>query len=164
MAGFDINRFIQSLRGQTAPSGGSPPPRHGGPQPPPLRPGRSYWKQLAIVVAGLAVIYAGYFWLVRRYVVADSEVLVLLRKDAGRSLPGDQIVIPAKAGYPDGDEAWEAAYGDVNGILESVYLTGTYFGFSPFDFERETYPIVEVPPGKVGVVVRKFGAPLAAGQ
>jgi regulator of protease activity HflC (stomatin/prohibitin superfamily) len=162
MAGFDINKFVDSLRGRAAPSSGGPPPRPG--QPPPLRHGPGPWRQLAIVALGLVLIYAGYFWLVRRYVVADSEVLVLLRKDGDASLPGDQVVIPARAGYPGGDEAWVQAYGDVNGIREEVFLTGTYFGFSPFDYERETYKITEVDPGKVGIVIRKFGTPLPEGQ
>ena len=170
MAGFDINRFIQSLRGAPPDSGGAggaPPPLRGRPgQSSPLgpRPRRCRFKQLAVVALGLLVIYGGYFWLVRRYVVESDEVLVLLRKNGDRTIPGDQVIIPAKANFPGGPEAWEEAYDDANGILEEVLLTGTYFAFSPFDYERETHKIIEVEPGKVGVVIRKFGAPLPPGQ
>jgi regulator of protease activity HflC (stomatin/prohibitin superfamily) len=169
MAGFDISRFVQSLRGARGPNGpgGGPPPLRGRPAQSPQPNGRgprATWRQLTTVALGLLVIYAGYFWLVRRYVVESDEVLVLLRKNGSRTIPGDQVVIPAKAGFPGGAQAWAGAYGDANGILEEVYLTGTYFGFSPFDYERETHKIVEVEPGKVGVVIRKFGAPLPPGQ
>ncbi len=33
-------------------------------------------------------------------------------------------------------DAWEREYGDCNGILEQVYPEGTYFNFSPFDYDR----------------------------
>jgi regulator of protease activity HflC (stomatin/prohibitin superfamily) len=97
-------------------------------------------------------------------VVGPDQVLVLLKKDGGRSMPGDQIVVPDPNHYPGGPDAWRREYGGANGILEGVYLTGTYFGFSPFDYERTVERMLEVPPGKVGVVVRKFGAPLPEGQ
>jgi regulator of protease activity HflC (stomatin/prohibitin superfamily) len=161
MAGFDFDRLLSMLRGQR--SSGPPPRRPGDMMATAPRPGWS-WGNLVTIIVGALIIYAGYFWFVRRYVVDADEVLVLLKKNGDHSLPGDQVIIPNPAGYPEGAEAWEKQYADANGILEQVYLTGTYFGFSPFDYERETYPIVEVAPGKVGIVVRKFGAPLAAGQ
>ena len=124
----------------------------------PLRP--LFLLQLALA---LLVIYGAYFWFVRRVVVDPDKVLVLMKKDGDRSLPGDQVVIPDRKNYPGGPEAWEKAYGDVNGIHEGVYLTGTYF-FSPFDVERSVEKIAEVHPGKVGVVIRLFGDPLPEGQ
>lgn len=117
----------------------------------------------------LALLYGGYFWFIRRVVVEPNEVLVLLKKDGRRSLAGDQIVIPRPPDRRDtvAYAAWERAYRDVNGILEEVYLPGTYFMFSPFDYEREVLNITktaDVPIGKVGVVVKKFGQPLPPGQ
>jgi len=37
----------------------------------------------------LTLLYGGGFWFIRRVVVAPNEVLVLLKKDGSRSLPGD---------------------------------------------------------------------------
>ncbi|MGH8057271.1 MAG: SPFH domain-containing protein, partial [Candidatus Entotheonellia bacterium] len=116
-----------------------------------------------------AVFYGGYFWFVRRVVVGPDEVLVLMKKDGGRSLEGDQIVIPRPPAPKDATAyaAWEGTYAGVNGILEEVFPPGTYFKFSPFDYEREVLNIkqtADVPIGKVGVVVKKFGQRLPPGQ
>ena len=118
---------------------------------------------LVKVALAALVIYGAYFWLVRRVVVDPDKVLVLMKKDGARSLEGDQVVIPDPKSYPGGPDAWEKAYGDVNGIQEGVYLTGTYF-FSPFDYERTVEPMAEIHPGKVGVVVRLFGDTLPEQQ
>src|SRR5205807_6245899 len=64
-------------------------------------------------------------------------------------------------------ESWEKEYGNCNGILEQVYPEGTYFGFSPWDYERSVIAIDEtaiVPNKKVGIVVKKFGKDLPPGQ
>jgi regulator of protease activity HflC (stomatin/prohibitin superfamily) len=116
-----------------------------------------------------AILYGGYFWFVRRVVVGPDEVLVVLKKDGSRSLEGDQIIIPRPPDPKDASAsaAWEQAYGDVNGILEAVYPPGTYFKFSPFDYERAVINIkqtADVPIGKLGVVVKKFGQRLPPGQ
>lgn len=126
----------------------------------PRRFGRAWVTALLVLV----ILYGGYFWLVRREVVAADYVLVLMRKNGSRSLPGDQVVIPDPTTYPGGRAAWDKQFGDCNGIMEQVYLTGTYFGFSPFDYERTKVRIVEVKPGEVGLVVRLFGDPLPPGQ
>src|SRR5205823_3310881 len=63
---------------------------------------------------------------------------------------------------------------------EQVYPEGTYFSFSPFDYERYVIPLdgtnrrrgdeyaagdgAIIPADKVGIVVRKFGKPLPPGQ
>ncbi len=123
-------------------------------QPPPVL------RALVGVLFAAAVIYGGYFWMIRRIVVGPGQVLVLLKKDGSRSLPGNQIIVPKPpdaVADPEGYQRWEKEYGDCNGILEQVYLPGTYFSFSPFDYEREVNDTVEVPTGKVGIVVRKFG-------
>jgi len=126
------------------------------------------WRLLLMLALGLAVIYGAYFWLIRRVVVHRGQVLVLLKKDGSRSLRNDQVIIPRP---PDRSDAaafaqWEKEYGDCNGIVEQVYLEGTYFGFSPWDYEREVIEIgsATIPSDKVGLVVRKFGDPLPHGQ
>lgn len=146
------------------------PPRRTGSTPPPL-PQRGLFASIVSILLAVAIIYGGYFWFVRRVVVGSGQVLVLLKKDGSQSLPGDQIVIP-KPPDAEKDQAaydqWYTQYGDCNGILEQVYPEGTYFGFSPFDYEREIFTLEEVnavvPSGKVGIVVRKFGQPLDPGQ
>jgi SPFH domain / Band 7 family len=117
-----------------------------------------------------AIAYGTYFWTVRRVVVDPGHVLVLLKKDGSRSLPGDQVIVP-RPPSPDDSAAyarWQQQYGDCNGILEQVYPEGTYFNFSPFDFERQVISCDDVnaivPNGKVGIVVRKFGDSLPPGQ
>jgi regulator of protease activity HflC (stomatin/prohibitin superfamily) len=169
MAAFDLKALYDKIVSGGVSGGGpsrrQPPPFRGGGGPPPLRRGPlGSWRDLFMLVLVAAVLYAGYFWIERRYVVDADEVLVLLKKNGDRGLPGDQVVIPDPASFPGGRAAWDEQYDDVNGILEKVYLTGTYFGFSPFDYERRSFPMAEVPPGKVGIIVRKFGAPLAPGE
>lgn len=144
----------------------------GGPPPLPNRKWRGGGGLLAprrLVSAAivLAVGYGLYFWEVRRTVVPQGHVMVLLKKDGSRSMAGDQIIIPRepKAGTSEHD-AWAKQFGDVNGIKEEVYPEGTYF-FSPFDYEREVIDISStaiVPADKVGVVIKKFGKPLDPGQ
>src|ERR1700722_10092486 len=125
---------------------------------------------LLLIAAGT---YGFYFWTIRRVVVGPGQVLVLLKKNGSRSLPGDQVIVP-RAPDQDKDPAayaeWDKQYGDCNGILERVYPEGTYFGFSPFDYEREVISVEDVassgivPNGKVGIVIRKFGTPLPPGH
>ena len=140
----------------------------------PPRPNRPNYRpsliRLGIVAAvGLLIIYAAYFWLIRRAVVGPDQIMVLVKKCGSRNLPGDQIIIPRPpdaAKDPAGYAEWDKQYGDCNGILEQVYLPGTYFTFSPFDYERMILPLgsADIPGNKVGVVVRNFGAKLDSGE
>lgn len=125
-------------------------------------------RKLVVLALVLVLGYGIYYWEVRRVVVDQNHVLILLKKNGSHSLPGDQIIIPRP---PDRNSPayaqWETTYGDCNGILEQVYPEGTYFQFSPFDYEREVIPIDRtaiVPSDKVGIVVKRFGQPLDAGQ
>ncbi len=123
------------------------------------------------LLLAIGIVYAGYYWFVRRIVVGPGEVLVLLKKDGSQSLPGNQIVIPrapdAKTD-PTGYAAWERQYGHCNGILEEVQPEGVYFKYSPFDYERDVITLEKanavVPNGKVGIVVKLFGEALDSGQ
>jgi regulator of protease activity HflC (stomatin/prohibitin superfamily) len=142
-----------------------PPPTRGGGRfrLPPGRPNSTLFLVLLALSAG--IVYLSYFWLIRRVVVGAGEILVLIRKDGTRTLGGDQIIVPRPPDATKDASAyaqWEKDYGDCNGILEQVVLPGTYFGYSPFDYERLVLPIgnADVPGNQVGVVVRKFGAKL----
>jgi regulator of protease activity HflC (stomatin/prohibitin superfamily) len=159
MGKFDWAKLNQSGGDE----GDSSQPRRGAPMPPPKR---SPLRLLAAVIVGFAVIYGGYFWMVRRVSVPGQHALVLLKKNGSRSLDGDQIIIPRPPDQKDAAAyaAWEQKYGDCNGIMEGVYKEGLYFGFSPFDYEREVVPAAIVPNGKVGIVFKKFGEKLDPGQ
>jgi regulator of protease activity HflC (stomatin/prohibitin superfamily) len=130
----------------------------------------SWGRRLVALVLAVAVGYLLYFWEVRRTVVTQGHVLILLKKNGTRSLPGDQIVIPRepKIGTPEHDQ-WTKQFGDCNGIKEEIYPEGTYF-FSPFDYERTVIDISKpktgaiVPADMVGIVIKKFGNPLDPGQ
>src|SRR5262249_45077978 len=138
--------------------------------PPPPRIPRGPGKVQTLITLGLAVliIYGGYFWLIRRVVVGPNEVLVLLKKDGWRSLPADEIIIPRMPEKSDPRyAAWKERYDGCNGIVEEVYPAGTYFKFSPFDYEREIVDVstsAAVPNDKVGIVIKKFGQKLDDGQ
>jgi regulator of protease activity HflC (stomatin/prohibitin superfamily) len=143
----------------------------GGPGGSPPRPGKTggssggggKWTLIpTLLLLGIVLLiaYGGYVWFFKRVVVPQKHVLVLLKKDGYRSLPTDQVVIPSPKSASD----WSTNYSGCNGILEDVYQEGTYFGFSPFDYERDVFPIQEVPADKVGLVIRKFGNPLSPGQ
>jgi regulator of protease activity HflC (stomatin/prohibitin superfamily) len=126
---------------------------------------KPHWIQKIIsVVVVIAVGYGLYVWEVCRVVVDPNHVLVLLKKNGSKSLSGDNVIIPRPPDVNDpGYQAWKDKYGDCNGILEQVYPEGTYFQFSPFDYEREVIAIDEtaiVPAGKLGIVIKKFGQKL----
>ena len=144
-----------------------PPPRRV--QPSPVSGGIFGWIRQLVALLIIAVVgYGIYFWEFRRIIVNPNQVLVLLKKNGSRSLPGDNIIIPRPPDKTDPQyqqhfDEWNKAYGDCNGILEQVYPEGTYFGFSPFDYERTVISIEQsaiVPAGKVGIVIKKFGKPL----
>src|SRR5579872_4512184 len=91
------------------------------------------WIQKIIsVVLVLAIGYGLYVWEVCRVVVQPNQVLVLLKKNGSKSLPGDNIIIPRPPSdttdpqYAAKLKAWNDQYGDCNGILEQVYPEGTY--------------------------------------
>jgi regulator of protease activity HflC (stomatin/prohibitin superfamily) len=174
MSGFDLYDWVKGLRKAPQSSGrggggggggstvGAPEPRRG--------PSSPWRRVLGVAVAGV-VIYGVYFWEVRRVVVPADHVLVLMKKNGTESLPQGQIIVPRMPDQktePAKFAEWEKQYGDVNGIYEQVWPEGTYFGFSPFDYERWVVPISQsnaaVPNKKVGVVIKKFGNNLPSGQ
>jgi regulator of protease activity HflC (stomatin/prohibitin superfamily) len=138
--------------------------------PKPMAP-RPHWIQKILsVILVLAIGYGLFVWEVYRVVVQPNQVLVLLKKNGSKSLPGDNLIIPRPPDPSDPQYAakfktWNDQYGDCNGILEQVYPEGTYFSFSPFDYEREVISIDQtaiIPAGKVGIVIKKFGQKLDA--
>lgn len=178
MAALNVAQVGKDSRGSGEGGGGG----GGGSRltPPPLPGGHRSIQAIIAAVLIFGLLYGGYFWLVRRIVVGPGEVLVLLKKNGSKSLPGDQVIVPRapdQKADPAGYKKWEESYGDCNGILEEVYLPGVYFGFSPWDYERyvlrqasdPTSPQqgesqADVPGNKVGIVIKRFGQPLDPGQ
>jgi regulator of protease activity HflC (stomatin/prohibitin superfamily) len=127
-------------------------------------------QKILTVLLVLAIGYGLFVWDVYRVVVQPNQVLVLLKKNGSKSLSGDNVIIPRPPDPSDPQyaakfKAWNDQYGDCNGILEQVYPEGTYFSFSPFDYEREVISIDQsaiIPAGKVGIVIKKFGQKLDA--
>src|SRR5438874_2701010 len=128
MTGFNFPNLTRPRSGGGDAGGGSPP------RPPRIpRPGPGMPQTLLTLILALAIVYGGYFWFIRRVVVAPNEVLILLKKNGHRSLPGDEVIIPRMPdpkGNPDRYAQWKQRYEGCNGILEEVYQTGTYFKFS----------------------------------
>src|SRR5438067_6802014 len=90
MTGFNFPNFPRT-RNATGDAGGG----GGAPRPPRIpRPGPGMPQTLVTLILALAVVYGGYFWFIRRVVVAPSEVLILLKKDGHRSLPGEEVIVP----------------------------------------------------------------------
>src|SRR3954469_3033625 len=91
MGKFDWAKIDQNGGDDSGGNRGGQDPRRAG--PPPL-PHKSLAQRLALLALAAIVLYAGYFWTVRRVVVPAGKVLVLLKKNGTRSLAGDQIVVP----------------------------------------------------------------------
>jgi len=149
--------------------------------PPPLPPswtrgmggwlsGGSWQRRLLTAALALVVGYGIYFWEIRRVVVPPNHVMILLKKDGYRTLGGDNVIVPRPPDPKDPQYAgklaqWQRQYEGCNGILEQVYPEGTYFAYSPFDYERQIISIEDgalVPAGKVGIVIKLFGERMPA--
>src|SRR4051812_9924478 len=93
------------------PDGSLPPPRL-----PRQRPG--FFQTVVVLALALVVIYGGYVWIIKRVVVGPSEVLVLLKKDGSKSLPGDEVIVPRapdQAKDPVAYQRWAERYDGCNG-------------------------------------------------
>jgi regulator of protease activity HflC (stomatin/prohibitin superfamily) len=180
MSRFDLYDWIKGLQSRRRPrrgnaagggsgGGGTATLAAPGPQP---QPNGGALKRVILTGLVLALVYGVYFWEIRRVVVPADHVLVLMKKDGAKALPGDGFIIPRapdKQKEPEKYAAWERQYGDCNGILEEVMPEGVYFKYSPFDYERWVIDLRKqggaiIPNKKVGVVVKKFGNRLPAGQ
>jgi hypothetical protein len=73
-------------------------------------PSFSFGPPVALFVLAALIVYAGYFWFVRRVVVDANKVLVVMKKFGTESLPGDQVIIPRAPDQktdPSGYSEWE---------------------------------------------------------
>lgn len=120
--------------------------------------------KLGPIALGIALLAfgLGYWWFVQRIEVGADELCVLVRK-VGRAIPsaGDgQIVL-----YPEllkelGEPAASTRY---QGIMLEPLGQGRYFR-DPFFWRREIIPVTIIPQDEIGILIRKFGKPLGAGD
>jgi regulator of protease activity HflC (stomatin/prohibitin superfamily) len=85
--------------------------------------------------------------------------------------PGSSLLLRYKGPWPFGSmpQAPEGTLAQTEGgrplqvgVLESMPGPGRHF-YSPLEYEKKFVPDLIVPPGKLGVVLAKFGKPLPAG-
>ncbi len=101
---------------------------------------------ILLLVAALAVTYGLWLWFFCRFYVEPGQMAVVVAK-VGRPLPADRILAR------DGE----------SGIREQVLAEGRHF-LNPVLYEHEILPLVEIPPGAVGVVTAKVGNNLPSGE
>lgn len=106
--------------------------------------GRGPW-----LIVGL-VLLAVFAWTVYsnfRIVVPDKHIAVLIRK-TGQDLGNQEEIAPSP---------------DHKGIQKEVLTEGRYF-YNPYSWDWEIREMQEVPPGQLGVLIRRHGADLPIGQ
>lgn len=150
-----------------APGGSARDGNRPGPPAPP-------WSKL-IPLLLIPILAAGgfaYWWFVQRVEVGAGEVLVLVRK-VGDPLPSEalkdqqlsdavrrQVVLHPKLLEALDEPADSTRY---KGIMYEILPEGRYF-YDPFFWDRLKAPAVVIEQDEVGIRVRKYGRPLAAGK
>ncbi len=100
------------------------------------------------VGAAVAVLAASlWVWYGWRIEPANGQIAVLMKK-TGKDLPPEAILAP--------DDSYK-------GIQADVLPEGRYFR-NPWTWEWKYYRAMDIPAGKFGVLVRKFGKDLPAGE
>ena len=102
-----------------------------------------------IAFAAVAVVFAAalFIWYGCRIEPGNGEIAVLIKK-TGKTLPGSEIV---------------ATSSEYKGIQLEVLGEGRYFR-NPYVWDWQIKRVTEIPAGKFGVLVRKFGKNLPAGE
>ncbi|MBE6369344.1 MAG: hypothetical protein E7056_04190 [Lentisphaerae bacterium] len=96
---------------------------------------------------GLAVVILLFIWCFCRIEPGNGEIAVLIKK-TGKTLPENQIV---------------ATSPEYKGIQLDVLGEGRYFR-NPYVWEWQIKKVTDIPAGKFGVLVRKFGKNLPEGE
>jgi regulator of protease activity HflC (stomatin/prohibitin superfamily) len=94
----------------------------------------------ACVLICLIPAYGAFKWFFCRVEPASDQVVVVIAK-TGKDLSPDRVIAN------DGEK----------GIRLEVLKPGARYFLNPFFYDWEEKPIAEVEPGKVGVLIRKFG-------
>ena len=98
-------------------------------------------------VIAAAVLLSLFVWYGCRIEPGNGEIAVLIRK-SGKNLPQDAILAPSA---------------DYKGVQLEVLGEGRYFR-NPYTWDWKILPVTDIPAGKFGVLVRKFGKNLPEGE
>ncbi|MBO7721374.1 MAG: hypothetical protein J6T01_03115 [Kiritimatiellae bacterium] len=94
----------------------------------------------AVAFGGLALLFAAWVWWGWRIEPTNGQIAVLMKK-TGRNLPADSIIAPGP---------------EYKGIQRDVLPEGRHFR-NPWTWEWKYFRAIDIPAGKFGVLVRKFG-------
>jgi regulator of protease activity HflC (stomatin/prohibitin superfamily) len=108
--------------------------------------GRPLWQRLAGLALALFFVYEAYQWTFARVYVPVGQMLVLTARFGDQPPPGQVLAKPGQ-----------------KGIQEKVYGEGRHF-FNPLWYKRELFPVIEVGPNEIGLVISKVGTELAPGE
>ena len=109
---------------------------------------KNFWPgTTAVIVLGVLLFVPLFIWYGCRIEPGNGEIAVLIKK-TGKTLPADQIV---------------AVSSEYKGIQLEVLGEGRYFR-NPYVWEWQIVPVTDIPAGKFGVLVRKFGRNLPDGE
>lgn len=103
-------------------------------------------KPLIVLVLLLAAAYGAWRWFFCRVFIGPDQMAIVIAK-TGRDLEPGRIL----------------ARDNEKGVRETVLGEGRYF-FNPIVYEIRRFPVLSVPPGKIGVVTAKVGADLPQGE
>ncbi len=118
--------------------------------PPPPRPPRAPANPaaalpfLALAVLLFAPLWVWFFW---RIEPGNGEIAILLKK-TGKNLPTDRILAESP---------------EYKGLQPEVLPEGRFF-YNPYTWSWSITPATDIPAGKFGVLVRKFGKDLPGGK
>ena len=101
---------------------------------------------LPFIVAVLLAVFL-FIWYGCRIEPGNGEIAVLIRK-TGKNLPSDAILAPSA---------------EYKGVQLEVLGEGRYF-YNPYTWDWKIVPVTDIPAGKFGVLVRKFGKNLPEGE
>ena len=104
-------------------------------------------KSLAFVIPAALVVFAAWIWWGWRIEPENGQIAVLMKK-TGKDLPPEAILSPGP---------------EYKGIQADVLPEGRYFR-NPWTWEWKYFRAMDIPAGKFGVLVRKFGKDLPAGE
>ena len=104
-------------------------------------------KMFLPVLSVSLLVLSGWFWWGWRIEPENGQIAVLVKK-TGRNLPSDAILAPGP---------------EYKGIQPEVLPEGRYFR-NPWTWEWKYFRAMDIPAGKFGVLVRKFGKDLPAGE
>jgi regulator of protease activity HflC (stomatin/prohibitin superfamily) len=104
-------------------------------------------KRLSAVVPLLLVAFAAWVWWWWRIEPENGQIAVLMKK-TGRNLPEEAILAPGP---------------EYKGIQAEVLPEGRHFR-NPWTWHWKYYKAMDIPAGKFGVLVRKYGKDLPAGE